>query len=165
MWCVCYAAPEIPEHTQIYTFIKKIEVPCHSGCRVILKLRLRALKTRRYFKKRKKIWFLNQTHPQRACFIGSGHCHRWYHGTFPPSTFMCCSNSPTATVKELFLCSLVDASYYALSCWHFISKSHFRKKFAFLLPLVLFPVASILILRCHYMWCCKDVLTRPWKGS
>lgn len=143
------------------------KVLCHSRHRVILKLRLRALKTRRYFKKGvKREWFLNQTHAKRAWFIiYSGHCHRKYHSMFPPSVLLCCSNSPTTTVKELFRCSLVGASYYALSYWHFLSKSHFRNKFALLLPLVLFPVASILTLPCHYTWCCKDMLTRPWKGS
>lgn len=111
----------------------------------------------------KKKLLLNQITPLRSHFIGSGHCHRQYHSPFPPSTLPCCSNSPTATTKELFLSSLVDVSYYALSCWHFISKSHFRNKSALLLPLVPFPVANTLILSCHYMWCCKDMMTRPWK--
>lgn len=40
----------------------KKEVPCHSGQEVIQKLRQRAVKTRRYFKKQEKK-FTNQTHP------------------------------------------------------------------------------------------------------
>lgn len=135
----------IPECTHIYTSIRKIKKSL-AICGIESSFSSEhALRSPRYVKKRKKTTKTSKTNLHlKGCFIGSGCCHRQHCSTFPPSALLCCCNSPTAAIKEVFLRSPGDTPY-ALSCWCFISKSH---KFTLLLPSVLFPVVNISILPC-----------------